>query len=55
MWERKLNDTADLKLKEGANTKAIETAKNMLKNNLDIEMVHKCTGLSLQEIEAITL
>ncbi len=62
MWEgrvRELEKTAELKLQEGinqgANTKALETAKNLLKDNIAVEKIQKYTGLSLQEIEAITL
>ena len=39
----------------GKEIKALETAKNMLENNLDIKTIKKCTGLSLKDIKAITL
>ena len=31
----------------------IETAKNMIKNNIDISLVQKCTGLSLAEVKKL--
>ena len=37
-------------LAEGARTKAIETAKNMLENKLSTDLIVKCTGLSLDEV-----
>ena len=62
MWERKLNDTAELKLQEGinqgisqgANTKALETAKNLLKlRKLTINDIAKTTGLEIEKIQAL--
>ena len=70
MWEgrvKELEETAELKLQEGIeqgmtqgisygiNQEKIETAKNLLKDNIEVEKIQKYTGLSLQEIEAITL
>ena len=40
-------------LAEGEHKKAIETAKNMLLSNLSIELVSKCTGLSVEEIKRL--
>ena len=37
-------------LAEGARTKAIETAKNMLENKLSTDLIAECTGLSLEEV-----
>ena len=63
-WERKLNATAELKLQEGieqgliqgVNQKALETAKNMLKlKNISVEDIANVTGLSLKEIENLTI
>ena len=31
----------------------LETAKNMLKNNIDIGIIQKCTGLSLNEVKRL--
>ena len=36
---------------QGAYEKAIETAKNMLKNNISLEIIVECTGLSVQTIK----
>lgn len=38
---------------QGAHDKAVETARLMLANNIEISMVAKCTGLSIKEIEAL--
>ena len=39
---------------QGSQQKAIETAKNMLKDNLDIQTILKYTGLSIEEINSLT-
>ena len=41
--------------REGARNQAIEIAKNMLADNIDIDIIIKCTDLSQQEIEQIKL
>ena len=38
---------------QGSQQKAIETAKNMLKDNLDIQTILKYTGLSIEEIKSL--
>lgn len=38
---------------EGKEERSIEIAKTMLKQNLSIEMISKCTGLSLEEIKKL--
>ena len=38
---------------EGAHEKAIATAKNMLKNNISLEIIADCTGLPLQTVEEL--
>ena len=40
-------------IKQGIKEKAIETAKNMLKDNLSIDMISKYTGLDIKEIEKL--
>ena len=35
---------------EGQTEKAIETAKNMLDNDISAELVEKCTGLPLEQV-----
>ena len=37
----------------GAQQKAIETAKSMLRKKLSINIVAECTGLSVEEIEKL--
>ena len=39
----------------GALKKAKETAKNMLKEHLPVEIIIKCTGLSKEEIEELKI
>ena len=41
--------------REGARNQAIKTAKNMLADNIDIDIIIKCTDLSRQEIEQMKL
>ena len=38
---------------EGAEQKAIETAKEALKNNISLEIIAKITGLSLEKVQQI--
>ena len=38
---------------EGKNERNIEIAKNMLKENIDIELISKVTGLNPEEIEKL--
>ena len=38
---------------EGEKNKAIEIAKNMLKENFDIETIIKVTGLTKEEVEKL--
>ena len=40
-------------LAEGEHKKAIETARSMLENGLTIELVSKCTGLTIEEIKKL--
>ena len=40
--------------KKGSTTKAMEIAKSMLKENIDINIISKCTGLSIDEIKSLT-
>ena len=39
--------------KNGKIKKSLEIAKNMIKNNIDIETIVVCTGLSKEEIEKL--
>ncbi|MGM9764514.1 MAG: hypothetical protein ACI3ZQ_10890, partial [Candidatus Cryptobacteroides sp.] len=38
---------------EGAMNKAIETAKNFKDNGVDIELIAKCTGLSVEQVKEL--
>ena len=38
---------------QGAGQKAIETAKNFLSENLSVEQVARCTGLSLETVQQL--
>ncbi|MBQ7905615.1 MAG: hypothetical protein IJ361_07660 [Spirochaetaceae bacterium] len=40
-------------IQQGSQQKAIETAKNMLNDNLDIQTIIKYTGLSMEEIKSL--
>lgn len=42
-------------IKEGINSRNIEIAKNLLKNNVDIKIIIDSTGLSKEEIEKLKL
>ena len=37
----------------GAQQKAVEAARNFKKNGISIEMISKCLGLSVEEIESL--
>lgn len=59
-WEKEGNPARRALLKffydgkvEGAHDKAVETAKIMLANNMDVSLVVKCTGLTEEEVEQI--
>ena len=38
---------------EGAKNNAIETAKNLLKKHISIDIIAECTGLSLEEVNKL--
>jgi predicted transposase/invertase (TIGR01784 family) len=40
-------------IQQGSQQAKIETAKNMLKDNLDIQTILKYTGLSIEEIKSL--
>ena len=48
-----LKEGLDKGLKEGERNKSIEIAKNMLKDNVDINIISKYSGLSVEEIECL--
>ena len=45
-WEQE----AHLKYLEGAQQQALEIAENMLKENISLEIIARCTGLPLSRI-----
>ena len=46
-------DGKDEGREEGSTTKAIEIAKSMLTENIDINIISKCTGLSIDEVNSL--
>ena len=38
---------------EGSTTKAMEIAKSMLEENIDIDIISRCTGLSKEKIKKL--
>ena len=38
---------------EGREERAIETAQAMLAKGLDVELIAECTGLTLEEVQAL--
>ena len=40
-------------IKEGINERNIEIVKNLLKEKVDVKIISKSTGLSLEEIEKL--
>jgi predicted transposase/invertase (TIGR01784 family) len=39
---------------EGAEQAKLETARNMLKNDISLEIVAQCTGLSLEKVKELS-
>lgn len=48
-----LSEGKSIGLKEGAKNKAIETARKMIENKISIDLIVKCTGLSLEEVNSL--
>ena len=53
IYDKGLDDGIEEGKAKGAREKQIEIAKSMLKENMDIEMIIKITGLTKQEIEKL--
>ena len=51
--EEKVKEIVEEKKQEGINSRNIEIAKNMLKDNIDINTISKYTSLSKKEIEKL--
>ena len=49
-WEQEMKEQAHFLAEEIAEEKAIETAKNMLDNDISAELVAKCTNLPLEQV-----
>ena len=49
------NEGISLGITQGEHKKAIETAKSMRFRNISIDVIAECTGLSVEEIEKLTL
>lgn len=54
-WKRDINIKYKEGIEHGIEHEKLETAKKMLKNNIDVNMIKKCTGLSLQTIKSLVL
>ena len=56
-FDKQINTSREAGIKEGRKSgikeNKIETAKNMLKDNLDLNTISKYTGLTIKEIEAL--
>ena len=51
---RKTNNTfKEIGRREGINERNIEIVKNLLKEKVDVKIISKSTGLSLEEIEKL--
>ena len=48
-----LSEGKSIGLKEGAKNKAIETARKMIENKISMDLIVKCTGLSLEEVNSL--
>ena len=48
--EEAFNEGVSKGISKGAEQKAIETAKNLLKKNIPLEIVAQCTGLPLENV-----
>ena len=48
-----LSEGKSIGLKEGAKNKAIETARKMIENKISMDLIVKCTGLSLEEVNKL--
>ena len=53
MEEKGKSSGLELGIKEGKKEEKIEIAKNLLKENVDLNIISKTTGLSLEELEKL--
>ncbi len=54
MQKKMINTARSWGYDDGAKTKEIEIAKNLLKDGIPIEVVSRNTGLSIEELENLT-
>ena len=51
--EARTNERLNERLNEKLNEKTLETAKKMLENNIPAEIVAKCTGLEISQVDKL--
>jgi len=51
--EEAFEDGKEAGLAEGAQQNAIETARKLKENGISVEIISKCTGLSINEVESL--
>ena len=51
--EARTKERLNEKLTEKLNEKTLETAKKMLENNIPAEIVAKCTGLEISQVDKL--
>ena len=51
--EARTNERLNEKLTEKLNEKTLETAKKMLENNIPAEIVAKCTGMEISQVDKL--
>ena len=54
MAYRDIKNSIDTAKQEGKNEKALEIAKNMLADGVDINLIKKYSGLTQEQIEKVT-
>ena len=52
-WEQEIEEAKQYAREEAREEKALETAKKFLENEIDPNLVAKCTGLSLEQVLAL--
>ena len=51
--EARTNEKVNEKINEKLNESKLETAKKMLENNIPAEIIAKCTGLELSQVDKL--
>ena len=52
-WERQRAYDRQAGMEAGAHLKAIESAENFIKEGVSLEVISRCTGLSLEDVEEL--